>query len=94
MSKRNRFYVGHISYPWGQTQEVFRAIEPPTQETHGNIYIGVTGPFRTLRAAKAMTHYGWNNPHMLSVSDAERISKKYEQELKRLPESSTIRYNL
>jgi hypothetical protein len=40
-------------------------------------YAAVIGPFRTMRAAKFMAQYGRGNPHLLCVSDAERISRYY-----------------
>lgn len=56
---------------------VFRCDTEPTAETHGREYAAVVGPFRTVRGAKTMLHYGNNNPHIQHVSDAERIGRKY-----------------
>ena len=79
-------YVGHKS--GDRKREVFRSDATPTEQSHGEQYFAVTGPFRTVRGAKALTHYGNGNPHIQGVSDAERIGKKYANELKRMPLST------
>ncbi len=68
-----RWYLGHVS---GKT-EPFRAASTPTTESHGHLYNGVTGPFRTKRGCQFMHVFGRNNPHCLTVSDAERLAKEY-----------------
>ncbi len=68
-------------------QEIFRSENLPQIATHGDKYKFVVGPFRTLTGAKAMLHYGDNNPHMQCVSDAEKIGKKYKEELSRMGKS-------
>jgi hypothetical protein len=55
------------------TREVFRAANP-TEETHGQKYAAVIGPFKTKRAAEFMAKYGRSNPHLQTVADAERIA--------------------
>lgn len=67
-------YVGmRAGRPW----EVFRSIETPTYETHGDRYPAAIGPFRTVRAATFMAIRGPGNPHCRCVADAERLSKRY-----------------
>ena len=57
-------------------REIFRCADTPTREIHGASYLAVIGPFRTKRGAQFMADYGRNNPHLQTVEDAERISKK------------------
>lgn len=66
-------YVGMIRGTLDR--EVFKSAQAPTQETHGDRYLAVIGPFRTMRAARFLaTQY--NNPHVQCVADAERIAKE------------------
>jgi len=65
-------YVGYIK---GKGLERFLSSTTPTQESHGEKYVYVIGPFTTTRAAKWAEKYGWNNPHFQHVSDAERLSR-------------------
>lgn len=54
-------------------REVFRSERTPTAESHGQ-YDAVTGPFRTVKAARlAAAPHG---PTMQSVSDFERVARK------------------
>jgi hypothetical protein len=70
-------------------QEIFRSETEPTPQTH--TYNACIGPFRTVRGAKAMIHYGHsNNPHIRCVRDAERIGKKYADDLKSKPLTNLI----
>lgn len=59
--------------------EPFRSPVTPTYDSHGTVYSACMGPFRTMRAAKftAETH---PNPHIQTVSDAERIAALYANE--------------
>ncbi len=75
-----RVYVGGK----GSFREVFKADDRPTQQSYGHLYTYSIGPFRTVRGAKAMVHYGGNNPHVLTVNDAERVGKQYADALKPL----------
>ena len=68
-----RYYVGHMKGDAANT-EVFTSAQTPTEQTHGAKYGAVTGPFRTKRGAEFMHKHGHNNPHCLSVADAERIA--------------------
>ena len=47
----------------------------PTLETHGSVYMAVIGPFRSKRGATFMAEHGSGNPHLQTVSEAERIAK-------------------
>ena len=58
-------------------REVFRCDSVPTQETHGEKYNAVIGPFRTLRGARFMRGPGY--PHCCNVRDAERLAKEYPE---------------
>ncbi len=67
-----RIYVGSKS----GGLEVFRASKP-TPKSHGHVYRYVIGPFRTLAAARLMAKYGGHgNPHLQTVSDAEKLVKQ------------------
>jgi hypothetical protein len=59
-----------------QIRTIFHAMETPTHESHGERFIYVIGPFRTLAGAEIMRQYGRNNPHLQTVEDAERMAKK------------------
>lgn len=80
MSKK-LIYVGYRS----GGMEVFRPAETPTEAAYGHRYPAVIGPFRTVRGAKAMVNFGRNNPHVRCVREAERVGKKYAEQLRGLP---------
>lgn len=67
-----RIYVGHTQ----GTLQVFKSENEPTRESHGALYAAVIGPFRTMRGARFMAEHGRGNPHVQTVSDAERIAKQ------------------
>lgn len=73
--KRLRFWIGHKRNVSGNNMEVFKAINP-TSESHGSVYFGVTGPFKTKRAAVFMATKGWMNPHCLSVAQAKKLARE------------------
>lgn len=76
----NRIYVGVSS----SKREVFKCEHTPSEASHGAQYGYVIGPFRTMRGAYHMALYGENNPHLLTVHDAERgamLEAKYGQRL-------------
>jgi hypothetical protein len=75
MSDYRRPYVGRRN----ETAVAFRAIKPTT-ESHGHLYDSVTGPFKTMRAAKWHAKHGFNNPHVRHVSDAERLAAMEEEQ--------------
>lgn len=67
-----RFYVGHIR---GTIQsEVFSTDKTPTEKDYPQ-YAAVTGPFKTKRGACYMAKYGYNNPHLQHVNDAEHYAE-------------------
>jgi hypothetical protein len=68
-----RWYVGVKT---GAKFEAFRSETTPTQATHGHLYGGVIGPFRTKRAALWCEKHGWNNPHAQTVAEMERIANR------------------
>lgn len=70
-SSRKKYYVGKK----GLKMTVFLSAETPTPGSHGP-YAAVIGPFRTKKGADFMAAHGLNNPHLQSVSDAERIANK------------------
>lgn len=63
------------------TREVFRSVLTPTFQSHGEKYNAVIGPFQTKQGAQFMAEHGANNPHVQCVADAERIVRKYAQEV-------------
>ena len=67
----------YLGYKEGK-YEIVRTEVTPTKESHGHLYAGVVGPFRTLRGAKFMQKYGLGNPHCQTVSQAEKLGKQYE----------------
>lgn len=69
---KSRAYVGVKNGKY----QVFRSIFEPTRKSHGAKYTYVIGPFRTMRGAEYMAAYGRGNPHLQTVEDAERLSKK------------------
>lgn len=60
----------------GVKREVFVSAEEPTTESHGHAYHAVIGPFRTLRGARFMRDHGRDNPHCITVADAESLASK------------------
>jgi len=57
-------------------REVFEYMRTPTQESHGEKYNAVIGTFSTHKAAELMASpAGYNNPHIQTVADAERIAR-------------------
>lgn len=65
-----RYYVGRKPQAAGRI--VFKAPADPTPDTHPQ-FASVVGPFRTKRAA-ILCAVTYPNPHIRSVSDAERIA--------------------
>lgn len=66
-----RFFLGLAN--GGRIREVFkfRGIPGPADVP----FVAVVGPFRTRRGAQFMADHGRNNPHCLTVGDAERLAK-------------------
>jgi hypothetical protein len=59
---------------------LFASLANPTKETHGQIYTCAQGPFRTRLAARWFNRYGWGNPHVRTVVDAEHIAREAARE--------------
>lgn len=74
--RKTRLYVG-LNATLSQLREVFRAEPTPSKETHPQ-YGAVIGPFRTRAGAEFMARFGYNNPHVLCVADAERLAKAHK----------------
>lgn len=70
----SRPYVGR-SRATGRL-ETFRSVAVPTEQSHGQAYGYAIGPFRTARGARFMARFGGDNPHCVTVGDAERIAAK------------------
>jgi hypothetical protein len=61
---------------------LFASLVTPTQETHSHLYTCVQGPFRTRLVARWFNRYGWGNPHVRTVADAERLAREAASENK------------
>jgi hypothetical protein len=72
-----RYYVGLKFH----TRELFKSELEPTEQSHGNLYNAVIGPFKTKRGAIFMRDHGQGNPHCRCVSEAEKLGKKYADTL-------------
>ncbi len=59
---------------------LFASPAAPTKETHGHLYTCAQGPFRTRLAARWFNRYGWGNPHVHTVADAERLAREAARE--------------
>ncbi len=68
MRKRKRWYVGRM----GEDYLAFSSHTLPTQETYGNRYSYVIGPFRTKKAAFWLCRYP--NTPLQTVSEFERAA--------------------
>jgi hypothetical protein len=56
-------------------REVFEYMRTPTKESHGEKYNAVIGAFASHAGAELMASpAGYNNPHIQTVDDAERIA--------------------
>jgi hypothetical protein len=71
-ASRKRYWVGCKAGDW----QVFQSAESPTEESHGHLYGAVIGPFPTARGACFMAWHGPNNPHCVSVAQAEQLGKE------------------
>jgi len=74
--KRYYIGVGSTKITGTEVRELFRSSSEPTEASHGRLYHYVVGPFRTKRGADFMRQYGHNNPHCVTVADAERLAQK------------------
>ena len=52
----------------------------PTKETHDHLYTSAQGPFRTRLAARWFNRYGWGNPNVRTVADAEHLAREAARE--------------
>lgn len=68
-----QYYIGK-KHEGGQ--ELFRSASKPTVESHGDRYVYAIGPFRTKRGALFMLYHGYNNPHCVTVAQAERLANR------------------
>lgn len=59
----------------GTLREVFRSADTPTDETYGDQYKAVIGPFQTIGGARFMAINGAGNPHCRNVADAEKLAR-------------------
>lgn len=73
-----RYYVGVK----GKRFEKFLSEKTPTSGTHGDKYVSVIGPFRSKAGATIMEKYGYDNPHVQSVAQAELLAKRHPEMLK------------
>lgn len=69
---RSKFYVGLN----GGNRLIFKSLNTPTKESHGDLFKAVIGPFRTGKGAKYMAQYGAGNPHCQTVAEAEKLAKR------------------
>jgi hypothetical protein len=77
---RAKYYVGMHRYR--HKLQVFSSATIPTVQSHGIWYKWVWGKFKTKRAAEFAAKYGLNNPHCITVADAERLAKEAAQKEK------------
>lgn len=54
---------------------LFASKVTPKKSTHGHLYTCTQGPFRTRLAARWFNRYGWGNPQVITVADAERLAR-------------------
>lgn len=71
----NKYYVGNNK----NTSKLvtFKSKKVPTEKSHGRRFSYVIGPFKTKSGAVCMAKYGKNNPHLQTVSQAERAAKTW-----------------
>jgi len=61
-------------------QELFWSYQMPSVDSHGGRYVYVIGPFKTKQGALFMLDHGRNNPHCVTVEQAERLAKLEKKE--------------
>jgi hypothetical protein len=59
---------------------LFSSPNKPTRETHGHLYACAQGPFRSRLAARWFNRYGWGNPQVRTVAEAERLAREAARE--------------
>lgn len=69
-------YVGikHLNTDTTSNRVIFKNQADPVRGEYEQ-FIYVIGPFKTLRGAKFMRDFGFNNPHCQDVNDAEKLAK-------------------
>ncbi len=72
----SRIYIG--IHPTGE-REIFRCASIPSAELVDGLYVAAVGPFLTRAGAEFMRDHGQNNPHCVSVGDAERFGGSSER---------------
>jgi len=77
---KKRIYVGYCKN--NKKMKKFSSGSVPTEKEFGLKYFAVIGPFVTARGADFMVKYGENNPHIQTVSDAERLAKNEAKNIK------------
>jgi len=71
MKTNEQIYVGVKA---DRSRAVFRSETTPTRTTHGDTFVMVIGPFKTLQGAHFMKRFGEGNPHVRYTGDAERLA--------------------
>lgn len=61
----------------GTAAEVFSARTEPTIESHGDRYLAVIGPFKSIAGARIMVAHGGGNPHIQGTWDADKMAKSH-----------------
>ena len=54
---------------------LFRSSLVPTKESLGHLYTAVIGPLKSKVGASYFARYAWNNPHIRTADDAERMAR-------------------
>jgi len=73
-----KYYVGTN----GRKYTPFLCEKTPTADSHGDKYTSVIGPFRTKGGATIMAKYGYDNPHLMTVTEAEHMAAHHPEMLK------------
>jgi hypothetical protein len=84
---RKRIFVETRRNEVGFRREVFRSSATGTGMMplrDASLY--VSGPFKTVRGAKAAVHFGWTgNPHFIDVNHFEQLGREFDKTLARMP---------
>lgn len=54
---------------------LFHSPRTPTKGSHGHLYEAVIGPFLSRIGAHYFARYGWNDPHIRTAADVERLAR-------------------
>jgi hypothetical protein len=74
---KKRFYIGYRTDGNILVRELFSSASTPIASQHPQYNVSV-GPFRTKLGAIVMIRYGYNNPHLQCVRDAERMANVFK----------------